>query len=66
MSLEGTVARVSAAIKPDVEGEVMADIAGGTQAFPARSYDSESEFQPGERVLVLEKSGGVLYVAEIA
>jgi membrane protein implicated in regulation of membrane protease activity len=65
MSLDGEVARVSATIKPNEEGEVMVQIQGGTQAFPARSYDPKAEFAKGERVVVLEQAGRVLYVSAV-
>ncbi len=63
MNLDGEVARVSTAIKPNEEGEVIVPLQGGSQAFPARSYDPKAEFAAGERVVVLEQAGRVLYVS---
>jgi hypothetical protein len=65
MSLVGTTARVCAAIAKGEEGEVMIPIAGGSQAFPARAYEYDGEFEEGERVLILEEAGRTLYVAKI-
>jgi hypothetical protein len=65
MNLDGEVVRVSAAIKPNEEGEVMVPLQGGSQAFPARSYDPKAEFAEGERVVVLEQAGRVLYVSAV-
>jgi hypothetical protein len=65
MSLVGEAARVSAAVRKDEEGEVMVSLAGGTQAYPARAYDPNTEFVAGERVLVLEEAGRVLYIGKL-
>ncbi len=54
---------MSATIKPNEEGEVVVPLQGGTQAFRARSYDPAAEFAAGERVVVLEQAGRVLYVS---
>lgn len=61
--LTGEVARVSAAIELTETGEVMVSLQGGTQAFPARSYDKDQVFEEGDRVVVLEQVGRTLYVA---
>ena len=65
MNLDGEVVRVCAAIKPNEQGEVMVPLQGGSQAFPARSYDPKAEFGEGERVVVLEQVGRVLYVSGV-
>lgn len=62
MTLVGQTVRVTAAIRNGEEGEVMGALLGGSQAFPARAYDPEEEFQDGERVLVVEVIGRTVYV----
>lgn len=65
MSLVGEEGRVCAPIRDGEEGEVMVALNGGSQAFPARAYDADTVFAEGERVLVLEEAGRVLYVGKI-
>lgn len=65
MSLVGEAARVCVPIQDGEEGEVMVSILGGSQPFPARSYDKAAVFEEGERVIILEEAGRVLYVGAL-
>lgn len=59
----GTSGRVTAAIPPGGEGEVMLRLpTGGTQTFAARAVDGSDEFKEGTLVWVSDQSGRTVYV----
>jgi hypothetical protein len=44
----------------------MLSLASGSRPYAARAYDEGDEFEEGDRVIVLEEAGRVVYVAELA
>lgn len=52
-SLTGKIGRVTGKIGPGTLGEVMLPYMGGTSAFFALPFDKSSEYQVGEKVLVI-------------
>lgn len=62
MTAVGKSARVTAEIKPNAMGEVMLELRGGTQAYPARASDPKERIVEGTQVWVVEQLGRMLYV----
>ncbi len=53
-TLIGKVGRVTGQVRTDCLGEVTVSIRGGTQAYHARAYDSVSQYELDERVVVVD------------
>ena len=52
-TVEGKVGRVTGTVAPDVVGEVMLAVRGGTEAFNARPADGET-LRIGSRIVVVD------------
>lgn len=50
----GKVARVIGTVRPDLLGEVMVPVRGGTEAFHAYAADHDDIIAVGRRVVVVE------------
>jgi hypothetical protein len=53
-SMIGKVGRVTCTIAPDVAGEVMVPVRGGSEAFTAYAAEDDSTIRTGARVVVVE------------